>query len=178
MFRSAANLSRTVYVTVLNTPVYDAQQNSWRRLTATDIDKASLELLLAALTGHYTESTGRKQPVNGDMTKVGRVQNLSSTAVKLLRSISQTSQRLPGTQEARRHMRHDIEAMRVRFGLPVFVTFSPDEARKLLYVRLCRTRASDPGHVSEAAEAGGRCWPDVCDDLCLSVAGLVGNVSS
>ena len=81
------------------------------------------------------------------MTKVGRVQNLSSTAVKLLRSISQTAQHLPGTQEARRHMRHDIEAMRVRFGLPVFATFSPDEAHQLLYVRLCRTRASDPGRL-------------------------------
>ena len=119
--RSAVNLSRTVYV--LNTPVYEAAENNWRRLTAADIEKASMELL-AALAGHYTDSSGRSHPVNGDMTKVGRVQNMSSTAMKLLRSISQTAQHLPGTQEARRHMRHDIEAMRVRFGLPLFVTFS------------------------------------------------------
>ena len=173
LFRSAVNLSRTVYV--VNTPVYDAARNSWGRLTTTDLEKASLELL-TALTGRYTDRNGRAQQVNGDMTKLGRVQDVSSTAKKILRSITQTAQLLPGTQEARRHMRHDIEAMRVRYGLPIFVTFSPDEAHQLLFVRLCRTRQSDPGYTrsaSEDAELGGRRWPQLCDDLHVPVAKLI-----
>ena len=66
--------------------------------------------------------------------------------------------------------------MRVRYGLPIFVTFSPDEAHQLLYVRLCRTRQSDPGYTrsaSEDAELGGRCWPQLCDDLRVPVAKLI-----
>ena len=173
LFRSAVNLSRTVYV--VNTPVYDAAKNSWSRLTPTDLEKASLELL-TALTGRYTDRSGRTQQVNGDMTKLGLVKDLSSTAKRILRSVAQTAQLLPGTQEARRHMRHDIEAMRVRYGLPIFVTFSPDEAHQLLYVRLCRTRLSDPGYTrraSEDVELGGRSWPRLCDDLRVPVASLI-----
>ena len=173
LFRSAVNLSRTVYV--VNTPVYDAVNNSWGRLTTTDLEKASLELL-TALTGRYTDRSGRTQQVNGDMTKLGLVQDLSSTAKRILRSITQTAQLLPGTQEARRHMRHDIEAMRVRYGLPIFVTFSPDETHQLLYVRLCRTRRNDPGYMraaSEDVELGGRSWPLLCDDLRVPVARLI-----
>ena len=82
LFRSAVNLSRTVYV--VNTPVYDAARNSWGCLTTADLEKASLELL-TALTGRYTDRNGRAQQVNGDMTKLGRVQDLSSTAKRIFR---------------------------------------------------------------------------------------------
>ena len=40
-------------------------------------------------------------------------------------------------------MRFDTNAMRVRYGVPIFVTFSPDEAHNLLMVRLSRTRRND-----------------------------------
>jgi len=33
--------------------------------------------------------------------------------------------------------------MRIRYGVPIFVTFSPDEAHNLLMIRLSRTRRND-----------------------------------
>ena len=55
-----------------------------------------------------------------------------------------TARQLPGTQEARRQMRFEIEGMRIRYGVPLFVTFSPDESHQLLYIRMSRTRRGDP----------------------------------
>ena len=49
-----------------------------------------------------------------------------------------------GTQEARKQMRHEIKAMRIRYGVPLFVTLSPDEAHQWLFIRMSRTRQSDP----------------------------------
>ena len=63
---------------------------------------------------------------------------------RLLQNMRHTAQSMPGTQEARKRMRFEIEALRIKFGTPIFVTFSPDEAHQLLYVKLCRSRFNDP----------------------------------
>ena len=34
--------------------------------------------------------------------------------------------------------------MRIRYGVPLFVTFTPDEAHQLLFVRMTRVRSCDP----------------------------------
>ena len=57
---------------------------------------------------------------------------------------------MPGTQEARKRMRFEIEALRIKFGTPIFVTFSPDEAHQMLYVRLSRARFGDPVRAASA----------------------------
>ena len=41
-------------------------------------------------------------------------------------------------------MRFDTNAHRVRYGVPVFVTFTPDEAHNRVMLRLSRTRRKDP----------------------------------
>ena len=41
-------------------------------------------------------------------------------------------------------MRFDTHAMRVRYGVPIFVTFTPDEGHNLIMLRLSRTRRNDP----------------------------------
>ena len=74
--------------------------------------------------------------VNGDMTKIRYVRNLSKATQNLLQSLEHTSRRLPGTQEARRNMRFDLQAMRIKYGVPIFVTFSLDESHSLLMLRL------------------------------------------
>eukprot|EP00959_Pyramimonas_sp_CCMP1952_P097865 2045388-Pyramimonas_sp.AAC.1 len=61
-------------------------------------------------------------------------------------------------------MRFETNALRVRYGVPIFVTFSPDEGHNLLMVRLSRTRRQDPVHKAADDEAqsrlaGGRGWP-------------------
>ena len=41
-------------------------------------------------------------------------------------------------------MRFEIQAMRIRYGVPLFVTFTPDEAHQQLFVRMTRVRSCDP----------------------------------
>eukprot|EP00959_Pyramimonas_sp_CCMP1952_P118152 2469992-Pyramimonas_sp.AAC.1 len=61
-------------------------------------------------------------------------------------------------------MRFETNALRVRYGVPIFVTFSPDEGRNLPVVRLSRARRQDPVRAAADNEAqsrlaGHREWP-------------------
>ena len=47
------------------------------------------------------------------------VEGLSPAAHRLLQNIEQATRNLPGTQEARRLMRFDTQALRMLFGLRV-----------------------------------------------------------
>ena len=124
-------------------PIFDEKTKTWRSLTAKDIEAGAVQLL-AALRGTYVDMSGKPKPVKGDISKLPYVRNLQPAARKLLQNMRVVGKALPGTQEARRRMRFEIEALRIKFGVPLFVTFSPDEAHQLLYVRLSRTRRSDP----------------------------------
>jgi hypothetical protein len=93
--------------------------------------------------GKYKDVNGKEKAVAGDMTKIRYVTGLSEAAQKLLRSIEHTSRKIAGTQETRRIMRFDTKAHCVRYGVPIFVTFSPDESNNLLMIRLSRTRRND-----------------------------------
>ena len=86
---------------------------------------------------------GKEQAVAGDRTKVRYVGGLSNAAQKLLVSIEHTSRKIPGTQETRRIMRFHTKAHCIRYGVPIFVTFSPDESHNILMIRLSRTRVND-----------------------------------
>ena len=114
-----------------------------RRLTPKDIEDGALQLL-RSLQGCYISKGGKPKPVNGDVSKLPYVRGLGPAARKLAQSTRHTAQSMPGTQEARKRMRFEIEALRIRYGTSIFVTFSPDEAHQLLYVRLSRARWSDP----------------------------------
>ena len=41
-------------------------------------------------------------------------------------------------------MRFQIQGYRIKFGVPLFITISPDESHNLLMVRLSLTRRNDP----------------------------------
>ena len=64
-------------------------------------------------------------------------------------------------------MRHDTHANRVRYGVPVFFTFSPDERHNVLMLRLSRTRRNDPVNEADACSSqfGGRSAPPVDHDF-------------
>ena len=47
-----------------------------------------------------------------------------SVAKKFLHNIDATTAKISGTQETRRQMRFDTNALRVKYGVPIFVTFS------------------------------------------------------
>ena len=170
LFRSTVNLSRTVHT--YGTPVYDEQTRKFRTLTARDIEAGAVQLV-RALNAQYIDATGKPRPVNGDMSKLPYVRNLTPAARKLLQNMRHTARQLPGTQEARRQMRFEIEAMRIRYGVPLFVTFSPDESHQLVYIRMCRTRRSDPvrsASVWQEWQCGEREFPPLDENRSLPIA--------
>ena len=141
-FRAAVNLSRTTYA-------YERKngQDTELALTPAKLEEGAKQIV-NALWGSYSTPSG-KQKVNGDLTKVRWVEGLSPAAYRLLQNIEHSSRTLPGTQEARRLMRFDTQALRVLFGVPVFVTFSPDESHSLLMIRFARVRENDTFFTSE-----------------------------
>ena len=138
VFRSAVNLSRTWYAYTTVSPT-----GARELMTAEEIGKGAVEVT-KALWGKYKDVDDRQKSVAGDMTKLRYVPGLSAPAKRLIANMESTAKRLPGTQEARRVMRFETNALRVKYGVPLFITFSPDESHNLLMIRLSRTRRNDP----------------------------------
>ena len=140
LFRSAVNLARTI--DSYEVPVYDEESNTYRKLSPQDLEHGALQLV-AALQGSYKDMSGKMKPVKGDISKLSYVPSLKPAARKILKNARHVARGVPGTQEARRQMRFEIEAMRMRYGVPLFVTFSP--ATKHIRYYLCgwRVRARE-----------------------------------
>ena len=115
------------------------------------MEKGAIEVA-KGLWSYYTDVSGHKKPVNGDMTKVRYVDGLSESAHLLLKNIEHASRKLPGTQETRRIMRFQTQAFRIKYGTPLFITFSPDESHNVLMLRLSRARRNDPVFQSKMAK--------------------------
>ena len=90
------------------------------------------------------DPSGKQRQVNGVLTKLKFVSGLGPVAHCLLKSPKTVSRTLPGVKETRRQMRFDTHAMRVRYGVPIFITFSPDDKHNLIMVWLSRVRWKDP----------------------------------
>ena len=84
--------------------------------------------------------------MNGDFTKVMFAVHLNEAGKRLLRNFEHTSRQLKGTMEVRKLMRYETNAGRIRRGVPIFITFSPDEKHNVLMLRLHRSRQNDPIH--------------------------------
>ena len=101
------------------------------------------------------------------MTKLRHVA-LSKAARRLLQNIEQVSKKESGTQEVRRQMRFDTNALRIRYGVPIFVTFTPDEAHNRIMLRLSRARNNDPvfihGRDAVGAATAARTEPSLLGD--------------
>ena len=63
--------------------------------------------------------------MNGDLTKVRWVEGLSPAAQSLLEHIEHASRNFPGSQEVRRLIRFDAQALRILYGVPIIVTCPP-----------------------------------------------------
>ena len=100
-------------------------------MTPMELEEGAVSLC-KALSGHYKDTSGRLQPVKGDMSKLQWVPGLSRAAARLLKNLQSTSRKVPGTQEVRRQMRFGTHANHGRYGVPIFITFSPDEAHNPL----------------------------------------------
>ena len=78
------------------------------------------------------------------MTKLRHVPSLTEAAKRLLQNIEHVNRKIPGTQDIRRLMRFDLQGYRVRYGVRIFVTFSPGEPNNVLVLRLSSTRRKGP----------------------------------
>ena len=135
-FKCAVNLSRTTYADERNNG-----KDADVALTAEKLQEGAIQIV-NALWGSYKTPTG-SQRVNGDLTNVRWVEGLSLAAHRLLQNIAHASRNLPGSQEARRLMIVDTQAMRIMYVVPAFVTLSLDESHNLLMVRFARSRQHD-----------------------------------
>eukprot|EP00435_Cladocopium_sp_Y103_P052258 s774_g16.t1 len=168
-FRSSINLARTI--APYDTPVFDEAQGKFCALTSVDIEAGAVQLV-KALDGTYCDSRGKMRAVKGDVSRLPYVKNLRPAARKLLQNMRHTARAVPGTQEARRQMRFEISAMRIRYGVPLFITVSPDEAHQWLFVRMARTRASDPVRNAFPCQewtSGDRDFPPLDDDILFPI---------
>ena len=66
-------------------------------------------------------------------------------------------------------MRFDTHANRVRYGVSIFVTYTPNEAQNMVMLRLSRTRLNDPvfaeGHDALGKSLCGRRQPPLGREL-------------
>jgi hypothetical protein len=147
-FKTAVNLSRTLWS--YETVKQDGQDV---KVTAQQLEAAAIAIVKGLRGTYVNPGDGKKMPVNGDLTKLKYVPTISPVAKRILNNAEATTRKMSGTQETRRQMRFDTNALRVRYGVPIFVTFSPDEKHNLLMIRLSRTRKKDPVLLHDAAAA-------------------------
>lgn len=164
LFRTLVNLQKNTYMFA----VPNEAGPGLRMLTSAEIGKAAMELYEALQKGKYVDCSGARKAINGDLSKLRHVPNLSSEAKRLLSEMEARSRNVPGTHEVRKTMRHHTHANRVQYGTSIFVTFSPSERDSTLMLRLCRGRKSDPAFTHESRRAQdlqGRCEPKLEEEL-------------
>ena len=106
-FKASINLSKSI-------SSYDTfcDDGKMVKVNAKDIEIGAIEIV-KALKGTYMVE-GKRIPVNGDLTKLKFVAGLSPIAKQILSNVQSVSRKMSGTQETRRQMRFDINAMRVK----------------------------------------------------------------
>ena len=140
LFRSMVNRARSLHV-------YTSQKRDDGRLgfTPEELEDGAISIC-RALDGEYKDMANPKKrhKVNGDLTKVRWATCLTDAGRKLLQNLEYVSSQIPGTMEIRKMMRFATHAGRIRRGVPIFVTWSPDEKHNTLMLRLSRSRRNDP----------------------------------
>lgn len=138
IFRTMINLEPNAYMYAR----HDAEGH--RMMTNKEIQKGAQEIYRSLCYGMYVDSNNENKAVNGDLSKLRYVPNMSAAAMKLLNNSEARARKVPGTHEVRTTMRHQTHAYRIEFGLSDFITFSPSERDSCLMVRMVRARRSDP----------------------------------
>ncbi|HIE71391.1 MAG TPA: hypothetical protein EYP98_15145 [Planctomycetes bacterium] len=175
LFRSTLNACRTMYS---YTSV--KREGGHKGFTPKELEEGAVSIV-NALGGKYKDQQGKTQPVAGDFQKVKNVTSLTPAARRLLQNLEHATRTIPGTQEVRKIMRYDTHAGRIRRGVPIFITFSPDEKHNMLMLRLSRCRRKDPVNLVDplSRRFGGRLEPELGTDfveLKIPLADLVERV--
>ena len=163
LFRTNINLQPNAYMFTTST-----EDGSGRRaMRNEEIEQGVQEVYRKVHQGVYVGTNGENKPVNGDIAKLRFVPTLSTAARKVLDNLEARTRNTPGTHSVRTTMRHQTHSYRVKFGLSVFITFSPSEKDSALMVRMVRARKNDPAVANdENLEFYGRSKPDLTVDFC------------
>ena len=123
---------------------------------ASAIQEACEVVIKAVSCGEYIMN-GRVLKVRGDLQKARLCQSVQENklAMKMITCMQATNRKVPGTQEIRQEMRHEITGFRVFYGTPMMVTISPNEMHNTVMLRMHRTRRSDPAVVADFKKAAG-----------------------
>ena len=166
LFRASLNQCRNVYS-------YQRVKRSDGSMgfTAAELEAGAISIC-QALDGKYKEMNGTLKRVNGDFTKVRYATTLNEAGKRMLQNVEHASKQLKGTMEVRKLMRYETNAGRVRRGVPIFITFSPDEKQNVLMLRLHRSRARDPIRQLDVENArfGNRLEPSVDEDFTTHIS--------
>ena len=140
LFRSQLNQCKTVYS-------YEKvrREDGSKGFSAAELEAGAISIC-QALDGKYKDLNGKMKKVQGDFTKVRYAIKLNEAGKRLLQNLEHASRQIKGTMEVRKLMRFETNAGRIRRGVPIFVTFSPDEKHNVLILRLHRSRKNDPIH--------------------------------
>ena len=139
LFRSCINLEPNAYMCRTQ-----GADGTVRHMTTKEIEEGIQEIYRKMHHGIYIDSNNEQKAVNGDLTKLRYVPGLSEAALKALSNLEARTRKVPGTHAVRTTMRHQTHAYRVKYGLSVFITFSPSEKDSALMLRMARARKTDP----------------------------------
>ena len=170
LFRTNINLQPNAYMFT----VPDPEGPGRRMMTTKEIEEGVQEIYRKVNYGVYVDTNNDRKAVNGDMTKLRFVPNLSVAAHKVLNNLEARTRKVPGTHAVRTTMRQQTHAYRIAYGLSLFVTFSPSEKDSALMVRMARARKNDPAIAQDEGKAFyQREKPDLDVEFCrLSVERL------
>ena len=107
-------------------------------LTSEELEKGTISIL-TALRGKYQDIDGEIERVSCDFTKVKCAANFDEAGKRILQNLEHASKQNQGTMEVRKQTRYETNAGRIRRGVSIFVTFSPDEKHNVLMLRLRRS---------------------------------------
>ena len=161
LFRSTLNACRAIYS---YTSV--KREGGHKGFTPKKLEEGAASIC-NALGGQYKDADGRTKAVAGDFTKVRYATSLTQAAKRLLQNLEHATRTIPGTQEVRKIMRYATHAGRIRRGVPIFITFSPDEKHNMPMLRLSRCRRKGPVNLVDplSRRFGGRLEPELGTDF-------------
>jgi hypothetical protein len=82
--------------------------------------------------------------IDGDVTKLHLAHGLTDIQRRLVKNIQFLAASIPGTQQIRKKLGHNLFGARVVYGEGLFMTISPNDKHSGLCLRLIRVRHSDP----------------------------------
>ena len=94
--------------------------------------------------GTYLHQCGRQLPLNGDVSKLLHASGITPVQRQLLLNLQFVGAGISGVQGTRMHIGRCMFGGHASYGLPLFLTLSPNERYSSLVLRLSRYRVNDP----------------------------------